>query len=75
MSSSKNNNNVSPNEEDNLEVKGNNEDKCNIDKEEDDNLETDTSVEVDHEVFFEFLAECGILLSICRYGNCPKCFR
>ena len=75
MSSSENINHVSQNEGDNLEMEGNNEDKCNIEEEDDDNLESDTSVEVDREVFFEFLAECGIMLSICRYGNCPRCFR
>ena len=54
MSSSNNDNHISPNEGNNLEMEGNNKDECNIDEEEDDNLETDTSVEVDHEVFLNF---------------------
>ena len=54
MSSSKNVNHVSQNEGDNLEMEGNNEDKCNIEEEDDDNLETDTSVEVDCKVFLNF---------------------
>ena len=54
MSSSNNDNHVSPNEGNNWEMETNNEDEYDIDEEEDENLETDTSAEVDHEVWFEF---------------------